>query len=341
MSVRLGLAVDATRIAAVALRRGHAVWAAEATYAGPDDLAAALAALAAERPRGARRASVALSSDLVRVKTIEGLPRLRRRDLVAHVRLNSRRYFLQNGCALVTDAQQSAQGTLMAGAPARLVEAIADGLDGAGLRCTAILPAALLRAGPVPADVARAAALAPAAPVSLLPDGLRAEAARDVARSLRRWAVVAVLSLGLAALSWFLALARAERGAERELRRLRPAVEAALAAERDLDATGQALAAFAAAQSELPRRARFLADLTRALPDSGFLVSLRLDPDGAGVLSGYAPHAAAALARLERTGLVRGAAFDGPTTREVVAGREVERFALRFRLAATGTDAAR
>jgi hypothetical protein len=275
---------------------------------------------------------VALSPDLVRVKMLEGLPSLRQRDLTAHVRLNSRRYFLQNGCAIVTDAQRLGSGTLVAGTPARLVEAIADGLDGAGLRCTAILPAALLRAGPAQADVARAAALARSAPVSLLPDGLRALVAREAARSLRRWAVAAALAVGLAVVSAFLAMIRAERGAERELEHLRPALEAALTVERDLDATSQALAAFAAAQSERPRRARFLADLTRALPDSAFLVSLRLEPDGTGALSGFAPHAAVVLARLERADLVSNATLDGPATREVVGGRELERFAMRFRV---------
>ncbi len=48
------------------------------------------------------------------VKTIAGLPKLSRCDLAAHVRVNSRRYFLQNGHPLVTDARPTPGGALIA-----------------------------------------------------------------------------------------------------------------------------------------------------------------------------------------------------------------------------------
>ena len=344
----MGILVDAACVSAVAVRRGRIVWAAESHYAEPSELAQVLGALAAERPRGAREASVALAEGVARVKTVEGLPRLKRRDLVAHVRLNSRRYFLQNGVPLVTDAMPLRQaGALLAGAPVPLVEAVVAGLAAAGIACRSITPAELLPTTsvtlPLPeglSDGARAAfriASAPPGTLSLMPEQARARQARDRVASIRRWAAAAAAAIVLCAAGWTVGQWRLRTRAEQELEQLKPSLHAALSARRDLEATDHALGLMAAMESGSARRGRFLAELTRALPDSAFVVSLRLDPDGAGSLSGYAPRAAAIVARLERAGLVRRAALEGPVTREVVAGRELERFALRFRSAGPGS----
>ena len=342
--MRMGLCVTENRVSAVALRRGHTVWAAEATFEGEEDLSRVLATLASERPRGARTVAVALAAGAARLKTVDGLPRLKRRDLVAHVRLNSRRYFLQNGIPLVTDAVPlETGGALLAGTPAPLVEALAAGLEAAGLRCRLIVPADLLPApspnGGVPDELSEgfrsaiAAALAPLPLLSLLPDAARARHQSDLRLSLLRWTVAAASAALLAVATWIVRDILVSQGAERELARLKPGLEAALSARRDLDASDAALSLISGLDADAPRRGRFLADLTRALPDSAFLVSVRLDPDDSGWLSGYAPSAAATVARLERAGLIRDARMEGSVTREIQAGRELERFSLRFRVA--------
>jgi len=335
--VRVGIAIEATRVSAVALRRGRTVWAAEAAYDGPDDLERALAALAAARPRRARVTAVGLGPEVARLKTITGLPRVRRALLADHVRLNSRRYFLQNGVPLVTDAcsigNRGAPSALLAAAPLRVVDAIANGLRAAGISCQAIFPLAALGAPARSSDgfaAARMAALARTSPLTLLPDVIRAERVAAAGRSVRRWAWIALASCGLAATTWLLTQVGRERAATQELVRLKPGLEAALTVQTDLDGATDALALLARVADDRSHRARFLASLARALPDSAFLVSLRLEPDGRGSIAGYAPNAAQVLARLERAGLLARAVLDGPVTREVIAGRERERFAIRF-----------
>jgi len=335
--VRLGIVVESARVSAVALRRGRTVWAAEAPYAGAEDLERALAGLAAERPGGARSASVGLADDVARVKIVEGLPRLSPADLAAHVRLHSRRYFLQNGVPLVTDATPLGKThtgrALLAAAHVPVIEAIAGGLRGAGLVCRTIVPLCLLSvpAGD-PLAATRAVALARDARLALLPEAARADAVRATRRSLTRWAALAAGSVATLVVTWFAVQLRQERAAAQELVRLRPALQVALNVRTDLDGATDALALLSRASSGRARRARLLAALTRALPDSAFLVSVRLEPDGRGTLAGYAPSAASVVARLERAGAVQRAVLEGSVTREVVAGRERERFAVRFDL---------
>ncbi len=325
MSTTLGISIEAGRVVAAAVRRGQAVWAAEAPYEGPDDLARVLAALAAERPRGVRRAAVSLGGAVSRTRSVAGLPKLRPDDLAAHVRLNTRRYFAQNGVALVTDARPTDEGALLAAAHAPIVEAVAAGLASAGLGCDTIVPVGVLGdlAG-VEAAVAVAGERRPA--LLLVPDTHRAERVERERRQLKGWTITAGVAVILAMLAQLVAPARTERAARRELARLGPAVNAAIAVRRDLDASTTALAALGGAGSG-GRYARFLADLTRALPDSAFLATVSLE-DAGGRLVGYAPSAAAVVARLERTPRIASARLEGPVTREIVAGRERERFTI-------------
>jgi hypothetical protein len=270
------------------------------------------------------------------VKTLRGLPRLAAEHLAAHVQLHSRRYFLQNGIPLVTDATPIAPAdsglALAAAAPVPLVEAIARGLEAAKLECRTIVPLSLISPGASndPFAAARAVAQSPVVPLALLPDVTRSERRARERRSFLTWGVVAASSVALAIGAWFAVQIRSERVAERELAHIRPAVESAIAVRSDLDATDDALAVLSRAAVGRAHRVRLLAELTRALPDSGFLVSVRLEPDGRGSLAGYAPSAAQVLARLERTGTIAHGVMDGPVTREVVAGKERERFAIRF-----------
>ncbi len=335
MRPRLGIAIEAGRVHAAAVRRGRTLWAAEAPYADADDLAQVLAGLAAERPRGVRAATVALAAGVARVKRVAGLPRLARADLAQHVQLFSRRYFLQNGVPLVTDARPDREAALLAAAPAPLVEAISRGLAAAGLRCTAIGPAQLLPSNGNGAQapdgrlVAVAAATAQGFALSLMPESLRRQSAAAVRHTQRRWTVAAAASVLLAALTCVAALAQRERVAARELARLGAAVDAALAVRRDLDATTAALAALEERRAAGRSGTVLLARLAQVLPDSAFVAAVRIEPGGTTRITGYATSAARVLARVERLDGV-GAAIEGPVTREVVSGREWERFTIRL-----------
>jgi hypothetical protein len=320
----LMISIDSGCLHAELRRPGAAGWSAKAAFQDTADLASALAALASERPRGVRRAVVVLTPALARLKNVEGLPHLDRDNLAAHVRLNSRRYFLQNGIPLVTDAMPAETAILSDGAPAGcmltaapvpLIEAITDGLASAGLECDSISPAGF-----------------PA--LSLQLDATRRTRQAASRNSVRRWAIVATAATALAFGSWALSLSRSKNAAERELASMKPAIAQALAVQRDLDAADEALAAIARIESARTHRARFLAQLTRALPDSALVAALHLEPDGTASLSGYAPHATTVVALLERARLAQRPTIEGSVTREVMAGRDLERFSIRFQLPA-------
>lgn len=349
MTVRLGLLVEDSRVHGVAVARRRVVWYAWSDYRGPEDLGRVLSSLAGERPARVRKAAVALSADVARLKALKGLPALSDADLAAHVRLHSRRYFLQNGIPLVTDARGRGRAgqreSLLAAAPAPLIDAIMDGLGAAGLRCHFIAPASLLDDTPpvvIPDDAAHAtairtacaAALAPNS-LSLVPEGHRHRADRAERGALMRLGIVTVAAGVLAGAAWVASWRREERRATAELARLRPAVESALSARADLRATTEALDLLVAADRANAHRARFLASLARALPDSSFLVQLRLETDGTGSMSGYATRSGAFLGQLQRTGIAGDAVTEGPVTREVVGGREWDRFTVRLRPART------
>jgi hypothetical protein len=354
----LGVAIEAGCVRALAVRGGQVLWAAEAEYRDLEELAQVLARLAGERPARYRKARVALGDEVAQLKVVHAMPRLRRRDLASHVALEPRRYFLQNGGPLVTDAVVITSGNgpagraaLLAAAPEPLVEAAAQGLAGAGCSVTAIAPAAhfLEAAGraahPALANLGEAAARFEAAwaaasmspRLCLFPNRLRRQNERHRKMGAWRWAAAGALWLVLAAVTYVAALARQGAVAEAELERLGPTVRGALAVRADLRRAEEALSLLGRAEGERPQLSRLLARITAALPDSAFLAMLRLDRDGQGVLVGYAPRAAQVAALLERTQGVLEPSLDGPVVREVVGGRELDRFSLRFRTAtATG-----
>jgi phage tail protein X len=203
-----------------------------------------------------------------------------------------------------------------------------------GARRSAIGWAKPLRhVGDEASTLAAAFAAAVARPrLSLLPVGARLARERAARRRLVR-----VLLLG--AVAWCTAgafhtakLVHAVREADRGLARLGPALDRALAVRRDLALAQDALATIAAAETERSRTLLLLADLTAALGDSAFLVSLRLAEDGTLRLAGYAAQAPRVLAELERVPWLREAAFDGPAARELLGEgadrREWDRFSL-------------
>jgi Tfp pilus assembly protein PilN len=136
----------------VAVERGHVTWAAERTLEGVGELAAALAELAAERPRGYGRARVVVSGDLVQVRLLDGLPRLAAARLHRVVSLQAMRWFLKNGGppTIAAARQRGGASAVAVAAGSDALDAVAQGLAAAGLRleaagaaaatCAAILP---------------------------------------------------------------------------------------------------------------------------------------------------------------------------------------------------------
>lgn len=336
----MGIASEEGRLWAVVVRRGRAVWAAESSYGNEADLAEALASLAASRPRGTRTLSVALGASLVTVKSVQGLPPLKARDLAAHVQLKSRRYFLQNGIPLVTGVAErptnDPASVLAAAVETPLVEAVVAGTRQAGLDCRAIVPAVLLPAPPdsvLPGNdglrLAYAAATTRRYPIALTTESWRHDQRSRQLRLTRRLALIAAISLGFGLVAQIAGPAWRLQRDSRELTGLRDALTSALAVRADLDAVTEALRVTTREQAERSRTARLLADLAPALPDSVFLTGLELRGD-TGTVNGYAAHAATAVAAMQRVSGVERAALEGAVVRDMVGDAERERFTVRF-----------
>jgi hypothetical protein len=145
-----------------------------------------------------------------------------------------------------------------------------------------------------------------------------------------RLAVAAVVLWAAAAVAFGMRVSAATRQAALERAALGPALDAAMAVERDLALTNEVLGAVDAALHTRSTDARLLSVLTAALPDSAHLLALRRNRDGQVTLVGYAPAAARVLAALAATPGVVQPALQSGITRETVAGRSRERFAIAF-----------
>ncbi|HEX9611939.1 MAG TPA: PilN domain-containing protein [Gemmatimonadales bacterium] len=152
--MRLGISVSRTMLRAVGVARGRVVWAAQRPRDDGDPLADALLALAAERPRGARTARVALASDCCQVKILTELRGVSPAQLRRAVALRPARWFLQNGGPLVTAGAPLAHRRLViAAAESALLCEIGEGVAAAGLRLDGIVPATLGMAALLPGGV--------------------------------------------------------------------------------------------------------------------------------------------------------------------------------------------
>ncbi|HKV69641.1 MAG TPA: PilN domain-containing protein [Gemmatimonadales bacterium] len=165
--------------------------------------------------------------------------------------------------------------------------------------------------------------------LALFPDGHRAATRR---RDRRRVGMVAIAGLML----WFLAgavyvgrLSLTDSRATTLLHAFRGAADTALAERRELDEAEATLATIDRARAERSQTLRLVAGLTRALPDSITLIALQVSAASEVRLTGYAPQAAAVLARVGRVPGLRDAGFEGAVTREVMAGvGERDRFTI-------------
>jgi hypothetical protein len=103
-----------------------------------------------------------------------------------------------------------------------------------------------------------------------------------------------------------------------------------MAARRELRDAETTVSAIAAAEQERRRGLAVVAAVASALPDSSVLTSLDWSASGSGVLVGAARRATDVVARLDRLGTLSGVRLGGPAVREIVAGREWERFTILF-----------
>ena len=147
MSVRLGIAVGADRVRAVALDGGRVVAASETELGPGDSLGAAVAAMLAEAPlpRFPRpRATVALGPALAQTRRISGLPPLDDPRMLAQVvREGAGKFFLRNGAPLATTGVRVLEpGTVWAAAlDERTVHAVEAACRRAGVRVDRFVPA--------------------------------------------------------------------------------------------------------------------------------------------------------------------------------------------------------
>ncbi len=303
------------------LRRGAEVrWAADAQWETPTQLAGAIAELAAYAalPAWWRRVMVVLEEDLIQRRVLADLPAVGGGALTQLVALAPQRYFRGAAPGLVTSARwvgvRKDRRAVAVAVERGVVEALVRGAREAGLRLGGI-DTASGEGGP---------------PLSLLPpdESLR----RELDRARRTtWALRVA---GAAWLVLFVALwardALALRRIDARYAELRGPLEAVLAAEAGIDSLGRMVARLdqeAATEGVVPAT---LFRVATALPDSAFLTQLQVDSAGFGLLAGGARRPAAVLAAMEGRAGIRAPRFAGRTTRDLVAGRAVERFAIGF-----------
>lgn len=323
MSRELQLRISRGLIRAEVIRRGKPIWAGEAPFESPAELSEAIAALAGEAslPSKVKRLRVKLESPLVQLRSLPDLPPVRGAALRLLVANQAGRFFRKNGKPLVTDAawvRRSHRGrspglAIAAAAEEPWLDAIAAGAGAAGLRLETIGPAAPAGSGLILLSVLE-----------------RASRGRRSRLALRR--------LGLLAASlWLLAGAlvieriyREQKRIERELAELREPAAALLGLRRELGEATLMVETIEAAERERGGVLSRVAAIAVALPDSAYLTSLTLHRDGSGTVTGAALQAARVAAALDREGAAVSPSLAGPAVREVLGGRERERFTINF-----------
>jgi hypothetical protein len=312
----LHLVVGDSTVRAEAIRAGTAIWAGEATYESPDDLAEIVARLAAAPAERCRRLRVTLERPPAQTRTLTDLPPVRERELASLVANQAGRFFRRNGAPLVTDATWVTNGvgrvTHAAAVTEPLVLAIVAGAAEAGLAVESIT----------------AAGMSPQ--LQLLPNAERAVRARARRRAVVRLALAACVAW-LVAGALFGARLMIER---REVEAQLSAAAAPLAAMRDVRREMRTAEAMVLGLAEARRsRGEALTTLARvngAMPDSAVLTSYTWRSNGSGVIAGAGRRAADVLAAVERSHAATNPRIEGAIVREALGGREWERFTIIF-----------
>lgn len=262
-------------------------------YAHEEELRAAVGALVARVPQSARPrvAELLVEPPLLQRRQLTDLPGVSRRELRALVEHQAGRFFRQNGHRLVTDAaweagQRGSPRTAMVFAvEEHLVEAVMDEARGAGVPVAAVRPA-------LASDLTR---------FSLLPPATREARTRAAWVQVRTWARGVLLLWLMTAALVVIRFERERRLIEAELARLEPALVSLRVARQKIAAAEVMLRAVDRAQSQRYQIARQLLAVSRALPESSFVTSLRLSLDGSGAITGEAADPLAVVAALERS----------------------------------------
>ena len=312
----LHVVVGDSRVRAEARSGEGVIWAGEATYESPDDLAEVLSRLAAAPAVRCRRLQATLERPPAQTRTLTDLPPVRDRELAALVAHQAGRFFRRNGAALVTDAVWVTNGngrvTQAAAVEEPLVLAIVAGAREAGLVVERITPA-----GTSPQ-------------LQLLPTAERAVRARARRRAVARLGIAALVAWLLSGALFGVRLVIERRAVEVEL----AAADAPLAALRDVRREMRTAESMVQGLAEARRaRGQALATLARvsgALPDSAVITAYTWRSDGSGVVAGAARRAADVLAAVERSRVAPELRMEGAVVRETLAGHEWERFTILF-----------
>lgn len=320
----LHLAVGASVVRADARRLGRTIWSGEAAYDSPADLTDVIARLAAVPTERCKVLRVAVERPPAQTRTLRDLPPVRDRDLAALVAAQAGRFFRRNGSALVTDAvwvpSETGRLTHAAAVEEPLLIAIVAGATQAGLVVESI----------------SAAGMSPQ--LQLLPSGERAARLRARRRAIARLTIAAGAMWLVAAALFGVRVLVERRGIDAEL----AAADAPLAALRDVRREMRTAESMVLALTEARRsRGRALATLARvqaAIPDSAVLTSYTWRADGSGIVAGAGRRAADVLAAVEHGHALVNPRMEGAIVRELIAGREWERFTILFGRGASGSN---
>jgi Tfp pilus assembly protein PilN len=302
-------------------RGARVLWAAESAYSSPDELRDAIAQLTAgeSMPVRAPRLRVELGPPLAQVRTLHGLPPVRAGHLKALVANQAGRFFRRNGKPLVTDAawlrgKRRGGVAFAAAAEEPWIAAMLEGAAAGGGEVESIRPSG------GPAGVR----------LGLLSVEERRRRWRRELVALGRLAAIAAMTWSAAVAVWGVRFERERRAVNREIERLRAPAEAIGSARRALGVAAELVDSVETAGRNRARTLEQLAGLSAAMPDSAYATSLALDEGGGGELAVVARRSSEVAAALERVGAIATPRIEGTVVREVAAGREWERFTVRF-----------
>lgn len=173
-------------------------------------------------------------------------------------------------------------------------------------------------------------------PLALSLDSQYGASARS--RGIRIAAAVTVVSFSAAAIAPSISSYLAKQSAEKHLRRVATPARDVLTNEREVGRITSALAEVATFNRSRHSVIILLGSISRALPDKSVILTLNIDSLG-GTAVLLANRAGDALRAFDNVTGVHASEISGPVTKELSAGRELERATVRFRfIDATGAQ---
>ena len=311
------LSVGETRLEARLQRGSQVLWKGSIEYHDRKDLSDAIAGLAAEPAlvKPGKQLLVELERPVVQLRTLQDIPPVRATLLRTLVEQQGHRYFRKNGSPLIIDAVRAGnqRNVRAAAADEPVIDAITEGARAGGFHLVDVRPAEW-----------------PNQPLSLLL-GAERDRRKRLARLSLRWLGVAVLLLWSGAIAIGIGShLRQARAVDRELARLAAPAAALREARRQEQLIRETIATLDREESGRNRTTAVLGAIAGALPDSAFITSLTIDSGGGGRIAGYARRGSEVLARLDAAQVVIAPELEDQRSRQVIAGREMETFSIRF-----------